>query len=214
VGDARQILVTLLQRTQHTLIERYGKSVDELLGRKREQKGSLGDKLETLRRSRGLPIEHVAQSLECSPDYLEKIEKDAVVPSVSLLLRIAQALAVDPAPLLTMAEGIKAEKTRTESYMKRTQSYSYRTLTPGAEDKHLRAFLVTIDPRKDHTMVEYRHEGEEFVYVVKGEVEIKVGEDVHGLSKGESLHFDASIPHHLTNRSSQITELVVVLYTP
>ena len=63
-------------------------------------------------------------------------------------------------------------------------------------------------------MVEYKHQGEEFVYVLRGEVEIKVGEEVHHLKKTGSLHFEASIPHHLRNPSIQKAELIVVLYTP
>jgi uncharacterized cupin superfamily protein len=63
-------------------------------------------------------------------------------------------------------------------------------------------------------MIEYKHEGEEFVYVLRGEVEIKVGEALHAMKRGDSLHFEASIPHHLRNPSAQKTELIVVLYTP
>ena len=72
-------------------------------------------------------------------------------------------------------------------------------------------------PKPSFTMLDAAdmvHEGEEFVYVQKGEAEIKVGEDVHHLKKGDTLHFEATIPHHLRNPSAQKAELVVVLYTP
>lgn len=168
----------------------------------------------TVREFAASRIGPLAQELELPPHDVADIEANRALPSVSLLLRIAQLYRVDPAPFLTMAEGTRADRRRLESFTKRTPNYSYRTLTPGAEQKHLRAFRITIDPKRDHKMIEYKHEGEEFVYVLRGVVEIKVGEDLYAMRRGESLHFDASIPHHLRNPSPQKTELIVVLYTP
>ena len=78
----------------------------------------------------------------------------------------------------------------------------------------MKAFLVTIEPKQDHKMVDYRHEGEEFDYVLKGTVEVIVGENQHILRKGESLHFNSGIAHKLRNLSEEEAELLVVIYTP
>lgn len=215
VGDVKQILPELLRKLQKLLIEQYGKSPEEVYpeGIGKPISG-LGKRLKDLREQRGYEISEVARALEVTSQDVEGIEGGQATASVSLLLRFAQLYRVDPAPFLTMADGARADRRRVESYTKRTQNYSYLTLTPGAEQKHLRAFRITIDPRRDHKMIEYKHEGEEFVYVLRGEVEIKVGEDLHTMKRGESLHFEASIPHHLRNPSVQKTELIVVLYTP
>jgi quercetin dioxygenase-like cupin family protein len=119
-------------------------------------------------------------------------------------------LAIESAALL--AEDKKVERRR--SYKKRTKSYSYTNLNPGAEDKHLWAYMVTLDPRKDHKMVEFKHEGEEFIYVMEGRIEAQVGDEAHILKKGASLHFDSSKPHNLRNLSSKNSKLLVVVYTP
>jgi quercetin dioxygenase-like cupin family protein len=78
----------------------------------------------------------------------------------------------------------------------------------------MKAFLVTIDPKQNHRMVEYRHEGEEFIYVLKGEIEVRVGENENHLKKGGTLHFDSGIPHKLRNLGDEEVKLLVVLYTP
>jgi len=75
----------------------------------------------------------------------------------------------------------------------------------------MKAFAVTIDPRQDHEMVEYRHEGEELIYVLDGELDLTVGENTHHLEKGECHHFLATIPHMLRNPGPVKTELIVVL---
>lgn len=215
VGDVRQILPELIRKTRSVLVGRYGKSAEEVAAKADASSGAaLGAMLRDHRERTGLSLEEAGQALQMSPSELEQIETGESAPSVSFLLRAAHLFRVDPARFLARAGDARSDRRRAESFVKRTRNYSYRTLTPGAEEKHLRAFWVTIDPRQDHKMIEYRHEGEEFVYVFKGEVEIKVGEALHRLKKGNSLHFDASIPHHLRNPSRNKTELIVCLYTP
>jgi uncharacterized cupin superfamily protein len=62
--------------------------------------------------------------------------------------------------------------------------------------------------------VEYHHEGEEFVYVIKGGLVIQVGDNVSTLAKGESLHFNSSLHHKLSNPTAETTRLLVVIYVP
>ncbi|MBF0476604.1 MAG: cupin domain-containing protein [Deltaproteobacteria bacterium] len=63
-------------------------------------------------------------------------------------------------------------------------------------------------------MVEYRHPGEEFIYVMHGELEVTLGTRVHQLKVGESIHFDSETKHKLRNISDKKCELMVILYTP
>ena len=109
---------------------------------------------------------------------------------------------------------VQIDGKRQEAFVKRTQNYSYRTLTPGAADKHLRAFMVTIEPKEKHKMVEYKHPGEEFIFVCKGELEITLGSKVYHLKQGETIHFDSETKHKLRNISDEQCELIVTLYTP
>ena len=107
-----------------------------------------------------------------------------------------------------------AGKQSDADYQKRTEDYTYETLTPEARHKRLKAFKISIDPKSDHKGVSYQHQGEEFVYVLKGRVEVTVGENKNTLTPGKSLHFNSSIIHKLRNTSDKKAELLVVLYTP
>ncbi|MDZ7695409.1 MAG: cupin domain-containing protein [Deltaproteobacteria bacterium] len=78
----------------------------------------------------------------------------------------------------------------------------------------LKAFKIFIDPKSEHKSVSYQHLGEEFQYVLKGKVEVMVGENKNVLGPGQSIHFNSAIPHRLKNISAKRAELVVVLYTP
>jgi quercetin dioxygenase-like cupin family protein len=73
--------------------------------------------------------------------------------------------------------------------------------------------MVTIEPHHDHKPVAYKHEGEEFIFVMEGELQFTLGSKVHTLKKGESIHFHSNTPHKLKSLSSEITRCLVILYT-
>ena len=108
----------------------------------------------------------------------------------------------------------EASKRRTTSHKKRVASYAYMPLTTLGEEKHLRAYRVTIDPDTEHKGVEYHHEGEEFIYVLDGGLTISVGQNTSTLKKGQSISFDSSLSHKLSNPTSEKAELLVVIYVP
>ncbi|MBW1775794.1 MAG: helix-turn-helix transcriptional regulator [Deltaproteobacteria bacterium] len=126
---------------------------------------------------------------------------------------VSRAMEIDSSVLLR-EEKKQAGKKSDEDYQKRTEDYTYQTLTPEAQHKHLKAFKVSIDPKSEHKGVSYQHLGEEFVFVLKGKIEVMVGENKNTLGPGASLHFNSSIVHKLRNTSKTKAELLVVLYTP
>lgn len=171
---------------------------------------NLGQRIRSMRESRNVALSSLADKTGYSTEYLEDIETGQLDPPVGVLIQISRALAVDSASLLSEEKIIERRK----SHAKRTQAYSYESLNPDAADKHLWAYIVTLDPNKEHEMVAYQHEGEEFVYVLDGKVEIQVNEEANLLSKGESLHFNSAKTHNLKNLSTRQSKLLVVVYTP
>src|SRR4030066_1088312 len=178
---------------------------------KKVDEKSFGAKMKQLRQLRKISFETLANKTGLSHRYLREIEEGKIIPPVSAVIQISKALSIDSGSFLSAEEQEALAKKRKESFYKRTQVYSYKTLTPDAETKHMKAFLGTIDPRQDHRMVDYRHEGEEFIYVLRGTVEVSVGENQNQLKKGENLHFDSGIPHKLRNLGDEEAELLVVL---
>jgi quercetin dioxygenase-like cupin family protein len=172
----------------------------------------LGKRIKAVRTDKGYSLENLANETGFSLDYLKQIEAGKATPPVGALLAISRALKIDSALLLKEREEKLARRIR--DYAKRTDNYAYTTLTPGAENKHLKAFRVTIEPRSEHKGVGYQHEGEEFDYVLRGRVEVMVGEHVNTLGPGDSLHFNSGIRHQLRNIAEEPAELLVVIYQP
>lgn len=179
-----------------------------------QRKISFGQRIKKIREDQKMSVSELAEKTYQTPEFIEDVESDRITPPVSFLLQLGRALKIDPSNFLTDQEKIQIEDRRQEGFIKRTQNYSYRTLTPGAANKHLRAFMVTIEPRQYHKMVEYKHPGEEFIFVFKGELELTLGGKVFHLKEGETIHFDSETIHKLRNPSDEKCELIVTLYTP
>ena len=156
----------------------------------------------------------MAQATGETQEFIEKVENDEITPPVSFLLRLASALKVDAGIFLRKEEKTMVRNLRSQAFVKRTQNYSYQTLSPGAESDHIRAFMVTIEPKQAHKPVAYKHEGEEFIFVMEGDLRLTLGNKTHNLKSGESIHFNSDIPHKLKSISNEPTRCLVVLYTP
>ena len=172
----------------------------------------VGKKIRRERVKKKMSLDRVANETGFSIDYLKEVEAGKVIPPVGALLQLSRALEIDSGFFLREQES--SLESRIKAYTMRTENYAYTTLTPGAENKHLKAFKVTIETMQDHKGVGYQHEGEEFIYVLAGKIELTVGDHVNTLNEGESLHFNSGIRHKLRNIGEEKAELLVVIYGP
>lgn len=182
------------------------------MARKKDELRPIGIKIKKIRLEKKLSLDFIVNETGLSMDFIQAVESGEKRPPVGTLLQISRALGVDSGFLLKEQEE-SAEK-RVKAYTKRTDNYAYTPLTPGAGNKHLKAFRITIEPQKAHEGVGFQHEGEEFSYVLDGQVEITVGDNVNTLGPGDSLHFNSGIKHNLKNTGDTEAELIVVVYTP
>jgi quercetin dioxygenase-like cupin family protein len=215
VADALSFLPAFIAEVKNHLFREITDLYRAQVKTGRDQKSvSFGQRIKKMREDQKMSLFDLAEKTGQPPEFIEQVESDSLIPPVSFLLQLSQALQIDPSNFLTEQEKIQIDGKRQEGFIKRTQNYSYRTLTPGAADKHLRAFMVTIEPKEKHKMVEYKHSGEEFIFVYKGELELTLGSKVFHLKPGETIHFDSETKHKLQNISDERCELIVTLYTP
>jgi len=174
---------------------------------------SLGRRIRSLREEKGLSLEDLSRDTGYAVSLLEEVEDGRVAPPVALVLQIGRTFKID----IEQLQGVQvreASKKRTKSHKKRVASYAYVPLTHPGEEKHLRAYRVTVDAATEHKGVEYHHEGEEFIYVLDGGLTIQVGQNTTTLKKGGSIHFNSSLHHKLSNPTKEKAELLVVIYIP
>lgn len=179
---------------------------------KRKELTPIGKRIRRARLDRKLSLDTMANETGLSKDFIKRIESGDTRPSVGTLLQISRTLQLDSGFLLK-EQGDTLEE-RANAYTKRTDNYAYTPLSQGAENKHLKAFRIVVEAGARHEGVGFQHEGEEFAYVLAGQVEIQVGDHVNALTAGDSLHFNSGIKHDLRNIGDDDAELIVVVYAP
>ena len=162
-----------------------------------------------------MKLQEVAGSAGISKGLLSRIENGRTVPSLPVLLALIQALKV---PMDTFFEGIDVASPAPYVHRK---AFEYASTENEAAGLHqhilsqnvlnvaLEASILTLppgSPREPATT-----EGYEFKYVLKGEVEYRLGDDTVLLQTGDSLFFNGQIPHAPVNRSTEPASLLVIL---
>ena len=179
---------------------------------KKKEITPIGKRIRRARLDKKMSLDTMANETGLSKEFIKKVEGGEKRPSVGTLLQISRTLQLDSGFLLK-EQGDTTEE-RSKAYTKRTDNYAYTPLTPGAENKHLKAFRIVVDAGSSHDGVGFHHEGEEFVYVLEGRVEVQVGDHINLLEPGDSLHFNSGIKHDLRNVGDIDAQLIVVVYAP
>ncbi len=179
---------------------------------KKTKEVSLGKKIRKVRLDKGFTLDFIANETGMKKEYIKEIEAGDEIPSVGTMLTLSRALGIDSNTLIQQEK--ETSKKRKKAHTKRTGNYAYTSLSSEADNKHLKAFKIVVEAGQQHKGVGFQHEGEEFVYVLKGNVEVDVGENVNLLKQGESLHFNSGIKHDLKNVGKEDAELIVIVYAP
>ncbi len=183
----------------------------------------IGPHIRQLRQERRLTLQDLSQETELSKPLLSQIENEQVIPPLATLLRIAKALNV---PLQTFfAEEDNTQKclivragdsnriNRRPKQGGQPQPYLYHSLAYGKKHKHMEPFLVEFDPGQTSKSSSVQHPGEEFLYVLEGEIELQHGGECHVLNAGDSVYWDSNEPHSLKALGVDIARGIAVLYT-
>jgi len=181
----------------------------------------IGSKIVTVRESLGLSCEDLAERSECDVTLIRSIEEGDLVPSLAPLIKISRALGVRLGTLLDDDDQVGPVVTRAADLESVTRLKSLETGTAGgtleffslAEGKatrHMEPFLIDVAPAKDHVLSS--HEGEEFLYVLDGRLEVEYGKDVHTLGAGDSIYYDSVVPHHVRAAADAPARILAVVY--
>ncbi|MCX5907918.1 MAG: cupin domain-containing protein [Deltaproteobacteria bacterium] len=166
---------------------------------------NLGEKIRTLRERKGLSLQELADKTHFSKPLLSQVENDVVAPPVATLLRIAKAMDVNIGYFFQEQEpGAKAvivRKNERKQVFRRIHQdpskvgYYFESLAYPKADKHMEPLHVKFEVVKREELVFLTHNGEEFVFVLEGQLEFNYEDEVFVLDPGDSLYFDSGYPH-------------------
>jgi transcriptional regulator with XRE-family HTH domain len=178
------------------------------------KKGPLpfGKRVMRLRKEKNMTLKTLANETGLSSVYLSQLEKGEVIPPVAVILQLSRALEIDSSILLR-EEKAKAGKESDLDYRKRTEDYSYQTLTPEAAHK-AESFQSVYRSQVGSQGRELPAPGRRIHLCAQGQDRRHGGREQEYPFPGECIHFNSSIIHKLRNISTEKAELLVVLYTP
>ncbi len=182
----------------------------------------VGSRIKRLREAREISRDELAARSGLNLDFIEAIEEDNIYPSLGPLLKIARVLGLrlgtflddqfSKDPLIVRREGRKEELSMHKGKDKPV-ALRFHSLGRGKKDRHMEPFYIEILPEPEEDKKLSFHEGEEFIVVLSGEVEVFYGQEVHILKAGDSIYYNSVVPHYVSCRGDR-AEIYAVLYFP
>ncbi len=182
---------------------------------------AIGSKLRRLRLRKSMGLVELGKHTGLSPALLSKLERDLMHPTLPTLLRIAMVFSVgleyffnpEPKPVLAIVR--KKDRLRfPDSPDVRKVNYYFESLDFPVPNRALSSYLADFEPITDENIRFHEHPGIELLYVLSGRLELRIGEDRHELSDGDSIYFESSRPHGYRKIGAKRTQALVVTLNP
>jgi transcriptional regulator with XRE-family HTH domain len=175
----------------------------------------LGSAIRARRHLLGMTLVEVAASAGLSHPFLSQLERGLARPSMRSLTAIASTLGTTAQALMAASELPAVPDAEPVSVVRRTADEVALVDSPGGSVRPLvrgeRAMLpVEFNGAPRDFDEYYRHEGEEFVYVVRGLIEIEVEGELHTATAGDSVYYPGGYQHRWRSLSDEEVRLVVV----
>lgn len=180
----------------------------------------VGLKMKHTRLLKGMTLKQLAESASCSESLLSKIENGRANPSLKMLHRVASALGMPVAGLFQQhidPESVvlrQGQRPVIETdQVRQGHGIQLEALIPNAGGQLLTGYINHIEPGGSSDGA-VEHEGEEFGYVLEGEIELTVAGRRYQLGAGDSFHFRSERPHAYRNVGSAKARIVWINTPP
>lgn len=178
---------------------------------------SHGQRIKATRENRGFTLEELSQTSGIDVQTLRDVEDGKTFLPLGQLIRLSKALSLRMSDFIatsdepfTIVRKDQRKKFARFGEVKRTgHGYEYESLAPNKRDRVMEPFIVTLYPAV--TDEPSAHDGQEFIYVLEGEMEVVVGEYRDVLGPGDAVYYDSTTPHLVKARGDNPVKILAVL---
>ena len=181
------------------------------------RKYEIGDKVRALRLRKKMALVELGKHTGLSAALLSKIERSNIYPPLPTLLRIAMVFGVgldhffsDDTGRRALSIVRKKERVRFPDTTEGRVSYFFESLDFNANERKLSAYYAEFQPVPVDEASPHAHEGVEFLHVLNGRLVITIGRQQYELDEGDSIYFDASVPHSYRRHGKPRCSAVVI----
>jgi len=201
----------------HINVDYFKGLTGEISKSKQNNTEEIGSRIRFIRKEKNVSLEELSKLTGFEVDFLSKIEKDEAQPQLGTVIKLSKAL---DSAFGRIVSGIgdklysitrKDERTkvsRSTSQKGKKQVYQYMSLTPEVKGRHMQTLMVQLEENPDDEMSV--HDGEEFIYVLEGVVELKIGREKFEFEPGDSVYYLSTTPHLIAAKSGHATILAVL----
>jgi transcriptional regulator with XRE-family HTH domain len=185
---------------------------------------TVGEKIRNIREIRKVSLEELAERSGMDIMLVQKIEEGKNVPSLAPLIKIARALGVrlgtflddsdSYGPVVVRSGELEQGVRFTSQSSEAREHLSFFSLAYDKAGRNMEPFIVDIEAGKQSDFMLSSHEGEEFIYVLEGVVEINYGKEIYKLGKGDSIYLDSIVLHNVHAGNNQSARILAVIYAP
>lgn len=184
-----------------------------------QEKENLGDRIRKAREMRGLTLQDLSSRTGISVDTLERVESNEMVPPLGELIKLGKAMEmkmgyfISPGvdkPMTIVRSGNRPMVSRYGKKRSEQYGYFYESLAPEKANRFMEPFLITMVPTDVEELSS--HDGQEFIFVLEGEMKARVGDQVEILRAGDAVYYDSSYPHLVKCASGKSAKILAVLY--
>lgn len=177
-------------------------------GKPGRTKFATGQTIRARRLELGLTLQALAEKSGLSVAFISQVERNQASASMVSLMNLARALDVSVTTFMEIPMGAAPVRRRSDpQYIEIESPVQYIQLSAGMKFQQMDALLMIIPP--GHVFPIDQREGEDFLYVLKGELYTELGDLKETLRAGDSTHFNSRTPHTASNLTN---EEVVLLY--
>lgn len=173
----------------------------------------LGDKIKELRLQCDLTQEELANRCELTKGYISQLENDLTSPSIATLIDILSALGTSLKEFFAEEEEKKIVFSDSDFIEKKSDGVVFNWLVPNAQKNEMEPVLIELE-KNYATEEDVPHEGEEFGYVLEGEIVLHLGNKKYVVKKGESFYYASDKSHYIINTKDKIAKFLWVSSPP
>ena len=169
------------------------------------------------REKQGFSVQELAQKTGISQRELEQVEAGQTMLPLGQVIKLSKVLSLKMADMISVGDKsftiVRAgERSKVQRFGKAKQAshgYEYVSLAPGKRDRLMEPFLVTLHPASSDEPSS--HDGQEFIYVLEGEMEVIVNDARDVLRAGDSIYYDSSTTHLVRAHGNKPAQILAVL---
>jgi len=175
-----------------------------------------GNNLRSIRKKRGISLQEIADNVGVTKSFLSQVENAKTWPSLSTLKEITSYLNISISSLLEkkQAADMPVVKKSGRKKLRYSSGITMEMLSYPQPFKQMQPMHFVLEPGATSGGKEYRHFGQEFVYVLKGTLQISLAETRYILQSGDCIYFESSTPHSFVNPSSSEKTEALWIDTP